>query len=107
MSLYKRERMAIIKSLMFIIAADDKLDPNENLFMANLIQTWNENAEIIEDSTIQISEEDMINIISNLTDDEKIYVKVLWLQVANCDGKFVTEEQIMIRTLATECRIKM
>lgn len=105
MSLGKREKLAILRSLVFVVRADNVTAPAEVAFIERFMRDFNISQSDFMEAK-QMSNEDMGRIISNFTNDEKEMVKILWGSAANADGKMLNSEIEQIAALSQICKIK-
>lgn len=105
MSLGKREKLAILRSLVFVVRADNVTAPAEVAFIERFMRDFNISQSDFMEAK-QMSNEDMSRIISNFTNDEKEMVKILWGSAANADGKMLNSEIEQIAALSQICKIK-
>jgi uncharacterized tellurite resistance protein B-like protein len=105
MSLGKREKLAILRSLVFVVRADNVTAPAEVAFIERFMRDFNISQSDFMEAK-QMSNEDMGRIISNFTNDEKDMVKTLWGSAANADGKMLNSEIKQIAALSQICKIE-
>lgn len=104
MSWGKKEKLAILRSLVFVIRADNYTDPSEVSFIEKFLHDFNLSSSDFMESK-QMSNEEMGRIISNFTNDEKEMVKILWFSAANADGIVLDSECEQIGALSQICKI--
>lgn len=104
MSWGKREKLAILRSLVFVVRADYDTAPAEVAFIERFLRDFNISQSDFMESK-QMSNEEMGRIISNFTNDEKDVVKIFWWAAAKADGKILNSELEQIAALSQICKI--
>lgn len=114
-NLNRKEKAAILKTLITIAGADNRLSYSENTFLSMFLMEINEDKSFF-NYLDNISSSDTIEIIKNLGYNDKQDIVYLWLQMAskaigNYEGSFCIndfpEVKNIIMSMANHCNIEL
>lgn len=101
----KEEKIAVLKSLCFIIGADEKVVNAEGLLLINYCQKYGLDFETTMNEQAAMSQDRMCSIIRQLSNEDKNLVLNYWKQAVSCDGNIALEEISVLVQMAAECGI--
>ena len=114
-NLNRKEKAAILKTLITIAGADNRLSYSENTFLSMFLMEINEDKSFF-NYLDNISSSETIEIIKNLGYNDKQDIVYLWLQMAskaigNYEGSFCIndfpEVKGIITSMANQCNIEL
>ena len=114
-NLNRKEKAAILKTLITIAGADNRLSYSENTFLSMFLMEINEDKSFF-NYLDNISSSETIEIIKNLGYNDKQDIVYLWLQMAskaigNYEGSFCIndfpEVKNIIMSMANHCNIEL
>lgn len=101
----KEEKIAVLKSLCYIIGADKKVVNAEWQLLINYFQKYGLDSKTVMDEQASMSQEKMSSIIRLFSNEDKNLVLNYWKQAVSCDGNINTEEIRVLLLMAEECGI--
>lgn len=101
----KREKIAVLKSLCYIVGADNKIARGEQMLLAGYFNKYNLDAVSVMNEQAAMSQNEMTSIISSFSSDDKKKVLDYWQEAISCDGDIDTSEIKVLAMMADECGI--
>ena len=101
----KEEKIAVLKSLCYIIGADKKVVNAEWQLLINYFQKYGLDSKTVMDEQASMSQEKMSSIIRLFSNEDKNLVLNYWKQAVSCDGNIDTEEIRVLILMAEKCGI--
>lgn len=118
--LTEREKVAILKSLMFVSNANGRIGYSSHQYIQNIAIKMDDSTSLTKyglliDSAISIPQSEMVTIIANMNADKKDTIAYLWLEAAakaiGCFGMFCindfNEEKKIIVAMAEMCNVNI
>lgn len=106
MSWYRKEKLALLRSIILILRADNDVAASESAMIVKFLDTFGLSSDAIDDSA-RMDNNEMASIISNFTQAEKEAVKAYWFAAANADGKVLDSECKEIAYLSVMCDVSV
>ena len=103
----KEEKIAVLKSLCYIIGADKKVVNAEWQLLINYSQKYGLDSKTAMDEQASMSQEKMSSIIRLFSNEDKNLVLNYWKQAVSCDGNINTEEIRVLLLMAEDCGINV
>jgi uncharacterized tellurite resistance protein B-like protein len=85
------EKLAIVKALSEIIAADGKIDPSEINYLVHLGRVIGFEPSIL-NSAKEMNLKEAVTALSGMSDEKRAALAVMMHEMANADGKIVDSE---------------
>lgn len=101
----KREKIAVLKSLCFIVGADKKIARGEQMLLSGYFNRYNLDAVSAMNEQAAMSQDEMAFIISGFSSDDKKKVLDYWQEAISCDGDIDTNEIKVLIMMANDCGI--
>ena len=101
----KEEKIAVLKSICFIIGADKKVVNAEWQLLINFFQKYGLDSTSAMDEQASMSQDRMSSIIRQLSNEDKNLVLSYWKQATSCDGNIDPKEITVLILMAKECGI--
>lgn len=99
------EKIAVLKSLCYIIGADRRVVRNEQLLLSGYFNTYGLDAVSAMNAQASMTQIEMSSIIYELSTEDKQLVLNYWQQAVSCDGNIDPQEIAVLAALADECGI--
>ena len=100
-----KEKIAILKSIGFIIGADGKIHPNEIKILQGFCNRYGLNIDIAMKEQDIMSASEMRKIISSMSQSDKQTIKSFWMEAMTCDGNVDDREAETIALMMLDCDI--
>ncbi|MDE7430569.1 MAG: hypothetical protein K2N34_01405 [Lachnospiraceae bacterium] len=104
MSWDRQQKLAVLKSICFIVGADKKIMPQEMQLIQGFFNRYGLNMSAMNEQAA-MSQFDMSLIISKMSDSDKRQIVSYWKQAMCCDGNIADEEIRVLFMMAEECEI--
>ena len=101
----RKEKIAVLKSLCFIIGADNKIDKNEQLVLSGYINRYGLDVVSAMNEQASMSQNEMSSIIYKFSSEDKRKVLSYWQETVSCDGNVDPKEIVVLAAMAEECGI--
>lgn len=101
----KEEKIAVLKSLCYIIGADDKVVNAEGNLLAGYFQKYKLDSATAMYEQASMSQTTMELIIRRFSEEDKQLVLNYWKQAVSCDGDINPNEVTVLVVMAKECGI--
>ncbi|MBQ4633381.1 MAG: hypothetical protein IJB46_08580 [Prevotella sp.] len=101
----KKEKIAVLKSLCFIVGADKKIAGSEQLLLAAYFERYHLDVLSAMREQAEMSQDEMTSIISGFSSDDKKTVLNYWHEAICCDGDVDVNEATVFGIMAVECGI--
>lgn len=101
----KQEKIAVLKSLCYIIGADRKIERNEQAVLAGYFNKYDLDAISAMNEQAAMSQSEMSSIIYRLSSEDKKTVLDYWQEAISCDGNIDPKEITVLAVMAEECGI--
>ena len=101
----KEEKIAVLKSLCFIIGADEKVVNAEGQLLVNFFQKYGLDSTSAMYEQASMSQDKMSSIIRQFSNEDKNLVLGYWKQAVSCDGNIDPNEVTTLVLMAKECGI--
>lgn len=118
--LTEREKVAILKSLMFVSNANGRIRYSSHQYIQNIAIKMDDSTSLTKyklliNSALSIPQSEMVTIIANMNADKKDTIAYLWLESAakaiGCFGMFCIndfeEEKEVIVAMAKMCNVNI
>ena len=115
-----KEKVAILKSLMFVSNANGRIGYSSHQYIQNLAIKMDDSASLTKyrlfiDNAISIPQAEMVTIVANMNADKKDTIAYLWLEAAAkavglfgmlCINDFEEEKKIIV-AMAEMCNVNI
>lgn len=102
----KKEQLAILKSLFYIIGADGKFAPQEKKIIVDFMNHFGLNPSDV-NQIDYMSQSEMEQIIRGLSYSDKIIVRDNWIATIQCDNDVDSREVDVFIEMAANCGINL
>lgn len=102
-----KQKIAVLKSIGFIIGADGKIHPHEILVLQGFCNRYGLNIDNAMREQNQMTANEMRNIISNFSSSDKKLVLSYWKEATMCDGEAHPNELETVALMALDCEIPL
>ncbi len=99
------EKIAVLKSLCFIIGADRKIEKNEQILLSGYFNKYGLDAVSAMKEQASMTQIEMSSIIYEFSAEDKQLVLDYWQQAASCDGSINQQEIVVLAAMAEDCGI--
>ena len=101
----KEEKIAVLKSLCYIIGADKKVVNAEWQLLISFFQKYGLESTSAMDEQASMSQDRMSSIIRQFSNEDKNLVLSYWKQAVTCDRNIDPKEITVLVLMAKECGI--
>lgn len=101
------QKIAVLKSIGFIIGADGKIHPNEILVLKGFCNRYGLNIDTAMREQDQMTANEMRTIISDFSTADKKLVLSYWKEAMMCDGEAHPNELETVVLMAMDCVIPL
>ena len=98
------QKLAVLKSICFIVGADKKIMPQELQLIQGFLNHYGLSSSAMNEQAA-MSQLEMSIIISQMSDSDKRQIVSYWKQAIYCDGNIANEEINVLIMMAEECGI--
>ncbi len=99
-----RQKLAVLKSICYIVGADKKVMPQEMQLIQGYLNRYKLNVNAM-NAQAMMSQNEMSQIISQMSNSEKELVVSYWKQAVSCDGHIADRELEVLVMMGEECEI--
>lgn len=97
----EEQKIALIKSVLYIISADNIITEDEKKFFYLLCSELGVTNDIIEKAT-KLSDEKMFEVLESVTDEQEAYIIMCLNNAAYADNSLAEEEQKLIEMFSEQ-----
>lgn len=97
----EEQKIALIKSVLYIISADNIITEEEKRFFYLLCSELGVTNDIIEKAT-ELSDDKMFEVLQSVTDEQEAYIIACLNNAAHADNSLAIEEQKLIEMFSVQ-----
>lgn len=104
MSWNKRQKLAVLKSICYVVGADRKVAPQEMIVVQGFLGTYQLNMDAMNEQA-SMSYLEMCDTIQSMSASEQRLIVSYWKETARCDGHIDERELECMAQLLVDCNI--
>ena len=104
MSWNKQQKLAVLKSICYIVGADRKVAPQELMVVQGFLDQYQLNRNAMNEQA-SMSYFEMCDTIQSMSNNDQRLIISLWKKTAQCDGHVDDRELECMATLIIDCNI--
>lgn len=104
MSWNKQQKLAVLKSICYMVGADRKVAPQEMMVVQGFLDRYQLNMDAMNEQA-SMSYFEMCDSIQSMTASEKRLIVSYWKETARCDGHVDNREVECMAQLIIDCNI--
>lgn len=104
MSWNKQQKLAVLKSICYMVGADRKVAPQEMMLLQGFLNRYQLNMDAMNEQA-SMSYFEMCDTIQSMSDSEQRLIVSFWKETAQCDGHVEDRELDCMAQLIIDCNI--
>ena len=101
-----KEKLAVLKSIAYLVGADRKIAPQEMDVISGFLNKYGLDMSAM-NAQADMSQKEMENIISGFSQIDKELIKNYWKEAITCDGEIADKEVEVMIMMAENCNIDL